>query len=187
MRGIIQELTTNAFRPGGNGLPTDSELSKAHVARALRLIFARSLGRIDCIVAGRSQKRRTDLLSTRGSSSGRATIPGQCDGRSIARFVGTPAVSGSVSIYEGEFGPCHLILCRSMPADSVLLLDSSRIAVVPRLGLSFHLRPPGDLVAGGCGRIGRIVGEYTLELRNENAHGIIAGLAVPRAKGGTAI
>jgi hypothetical protein len=56
----------------------------------------------------------------------------------------------------------------------VLLLDSSRIDVMPLSGRSFHYKP---LATTGDRESGLVIGEYTLEMRNENAHGIITGLA----------
>ena len=61
-----------------------------------------------------------------------------------------------------------------MPADSILLLDSSRIGVLPLMGRSFHYKP---LASTGDSEVGMVLGEYTLELKNENAHGLIRGLA----------
>ena len=55
----------------------------------------------------------------------------------------------------------------------MLLLDSSRIQVVPLIGRSFQHRP---LAVTGDFDAGEVIGEYTLELRNENAHGTIRGL-----------
>ena len=80
-----------------------------------------------------------------------------------------------VSIYESDFGVCRVILCRAVPADTVLLLDSGRINVVPLAGRSFHYKP---LASGGDYEAGEVIGEYTLELRNEPAHAAIAGLDV---------
>jgi hypothetical protein len=55
----------------------------------------------------------------------------------------------------------------------VLLLDTSRIEVMPLAGRSFQYKPLG---ATGDRESGQVIGEYTLELRNENAHGMITGL-----------
>ena len=55
---------------------------------------------------------------------------------------------------------------------TALLLDSSRIDVLPLAGRSFHFKP---LASVGDREGGQLIGEYTLELRNENAHGIIQG------------
>jgi hypothetical protein len=77
-------------------------------------------------------------------------------------------------VYESDFGVCRVVLSRWVPGDCVLLLDSSRIDVMPLAGRSFHYKP---LARTGDRESGQIVGEYTLELRNENAHGLIRGLA----------
>jgi hypothetical protein len=45
---------------------------------------------------------------------------------------------------------------------------------MPLSGRSFHYRP---LAATGDSTAGLLVGEYTLEFKNENAHGVITGLA----------
>lgn len=75
-------------------------------------------------------------------------------------------------MYESDFGICRVVLCRSVPAGTVLLLDSSRIDVMPLAGRSFHYKP---LARTGDRESGMVVGEYTLEFRNENAHGVIKG------------
>jgi len=77
-------------------------------------------------------------------------------------------------MYESDFGVCRVVLSRWVPADTVLLLDSSRIDVLPLAGRSFHFK---RLAADGDKELGQVIGEYTLELRNENAHGLIRGLA----------
>ena len=78
-----------------------------------------------------------------------------------------------VSVYESDFGVCRVLLCRSVPADTVMLLDSSRIDVLPLAGRSFHYKP---LASTGDYESGELIGEYTVEVRNENAHGMIVGL-----------
>jgi hypothetical protein len=80
-----------------------------------------------------------------------------------------------VNIYESDFGVCRIILSRSVPTDMVLLLDSSRVDVLPLAGRSFHYKP---LAVTGDYQAGEVIGEYTVELRNESAHGFIKGLGV---------
>jgi hypothetical protein len=61
-----------------------------------------------------------------------------------------------------------------VPADTVIFLDSTKVSVVPLAGRSFQykaLAVTGDYVSG------ELIGEYTLELRNEKAHGVLRGLA----------
>ena len=64
-------------------------------------------------------------------------------------------------------------MSRWVPQDAVLLLDSSRLGVLPMAGRSFHFKP---LASGGDYECGQLIGEYTLELKNEAAHGFIRDL-----------
>ena len=47
--------------------------------------------------------------------------------------------------------------------------------MLPLAGRSFHYRP---LASTGDFETGQVIGEYTLELRNESAHAIVTGLGV---------
>jgi hypothetical protein len=80
-----------------------------------------------------------------------------------------------VSVYESDFGVCRVVLSRWVPSDTAVLLDSSRIDVLPLSGRSFHYKP---LSSDGDRERGQVIGEYTLEMRNELAHGVINNLAV---------
>jgi Family of unknown function (DUF5309) len=83
-------------------------------------------------------------------------------------------VKTQVQFYESDFGVQRVVLCRWMPVDSMLLLDSSRLSVLPLAGRSFQFKP---LSSPGDSEVGMVMGEYTLEVRNENAHGLIRGLS----------
>ena len=164
MRGIIPSLTTHRFAPSINDFPAgegsnDNLLTETQLNTALRAIWESSSARIDTIVVNGFQKRRINgFVTSDRRFSGRET-----------RF------RDMVSVYESDFGVCRVILSRWMPTDAVLLLDSSRLHVLPMASRSFHykkLAPTGDSEAG------MIVGEYTLELRNESAHGLITGLGL---------
>ena len=157
MKGTIPFLSTNLFEPGQGGFPADADLTEAQLNLALRLIWEQASSRIDTIVVNGYQKRRINSFITSGRSYG----PGEVTYREL------------VSVYESDFGVCRVILCRAVPADAVLLLDSSRIQVLPLAGRSFHFKP---LAATGDFDAGEVLGEYSLELRNENAHGVIRGL-----------
>ena len=76
-------------------------------------------------------------------------------------------------MYASAFGSCEIVVTRWMPDDVVLFLDSSKIEVVPRAGHSFHYKL---LARSPHFQHGQLSGEYTLELRNEAAHGLIRGL-----------
>jgi hypothetical protein len=160
MKGMIPSLSTNIFAPAAAGFPADTELTEEQLNMALRLIWQNTSSRIDTIVVNGYQKRRINSFITTAN-----------------RFFGSSvtAYRDLVSVYESDFGVCRVILCRSMPANSVLLLDSSRADVLPLAGRSFHYKP---LASTGDFESGEVIGEYTLELRNESAHGIITGLNV---------
>ncbi|MCC7145159.1 MAG: DUF5309 family protein [Phycisphaeraceae bacterium] len=163
MKGIIPFLTTNAFVNGTGGFPSGggtgtNELSEAQLNTALRLIWEKSAGSIDTIVVNGLQKRKINGFITSGRSYDSLE----------SRF------RDLVSVYESDFGVCRVVLSRWVPADTVLLLDSARIEVLPLSGRSFQFK---KLATNGDSEVGQVVGEYTLELRNESAHGLIRGLA----------
>lgn len=163
MNGIIRTIATNQFQPGQNGFPAGggagAELTEQLVNAAMRQVWEQSSGRIDTIVVNGAQKRRINQFV--GSTS-RHYAPG--DRR----------LSELVSVYESDYGVCNIVLSRYVPSDTLLLLDSSRIAVMPLTGRSFQYR---SLASTGDAVSGQIVGEYTMEMRNENAHALIRGLS----------
>ncbi|MBL8760368.1 MAG: DUF5309 family protein [Phycisphaerae bacterium] len=162
MNGIVRQVATNQFTPGQNGFPSGggagTDLNDVVLNAALRTIWEQSSGRIDTIVCGGMQKRRINQLI----SSSRAYAPEDTKFRDL------------VSVYESDFGVCKVVVSRWVPADTVLFLDSSRIEVMPLRGRSFAFQPLG---AQGDRSAGMVVGEYTLEFRNENAHGLVRGLS----------
>jgi len=157
MKGIIPSIATNVFEPNVGGFPSDGDLTETQLNLALRWIWEQASSRIDTIVVNGYQKRRINGFIT----SGRAYGPNDV------------AYRDHVGIYESDFGICKVILCRAVPADTVLLLDSARISVLPLAGRSFHYK---KLAATGDYEAGEVIGEYTLEMRNELAHGMITGL-----------
>ena len=72
-----------------------------------------------------------------------------------------------------DFGLCRVVLSRWVPKDMALFLDSSRLNVLPLAGRSFHFK---TLASGGDYECGQLIGEYTLEMKNEQAHGYLRGL-----------
>ena len=162
MRGIIASITTNQFAPGegpipdGDGLGLDL-LNEAVLNAALREVWQQSSGTIDTIVCGGLQKRQINGFIS-----------------SSQRFIDHEnAFSSLVDVYESDFGVCRVIMSRWVPLDTVLLLDSARLDVLPLSGRSFHFKP---LASTGDAETGQVIGEYTLEFRNENAHALISGL-----------
>ncbi|USN99751.1 MAG: DUF5309 family protein [Phycisphaeraceae bacterium] len=161
MNGIIHSISTNQFQPGVGGLPSGDSgaLDEALLNAAMRAVWEQSSGTIDTIVCGGKQKRKINSFAT-GS---RAYLPED------TRY------SDMLSVYESDFGVARVILSRWVPADTVLFLDSSRVGVLPLQGRSFHYKP---LAATGDSVSGQVIGEYTLEFKNENAHGVLSGLTV---------
>ncbi len=163
LKGIIPSITTNAFVNGAAGFPSGSgagsdTLTEEQINVALRTIWEQSSGAIDTIVVNGFQKRQINSFIT----SSRQYGPRDENFRDL------------VSVYESDFGVCRVVMSRWVPADTVLLVDSTRVDVLPLVGRSFHFKriaPVGDA------EVGQVIGEYTLEFRNENAHGLIRGLA----------
>jgi hypothetical protein len=157
MRGILGHLATHRFSPGSGGFPGDTDLTEDQLNLALREIWNASSGRIDLIVVGGRQKRAINQFV---ATNRRFTAAGE-------------SFKDAINVYESDFGVCRVVLSRSVPAGTVLLLDSSRIEVMPLSGRSFHYK---SLANTGDRESGQVIGEYTLEFRNENAHGVIEGL-----------
>jgi len=158
MKGIVQHTSTNLFHTGDSGFPTGTDLDEEKVNYVLRQIWENSNGNVDLIVVGGFQKRK---------------INGFCaDSRTYGASDST--FRNIVSIYESDFGVCRVITTRWMPQDAALFLDSSRVNVVPLAGRSFHFKP---LASSGDYECGEIIGEYTVELKNEAGHGLIRGLS----------
>jgi hypothetical protein len=162
MNGILSLIDTNIFLPGADPIPpgsggNDDLLNEEVLNAALRAVWGQSSARIDTIVCNGFQKRRINQFIAAGQ-----------------RFSGRDVnFRQMVDVYESDFGICRVLLSRWVPSDTVLLLDSSRIAVMPLSGRSFHFKP---LAATGDAENGQMIGEYTLEFRNENAHAVLSGL-----------
>lgn len=164
MNGIIPMLTTNQFMPGVDGIPSgeglgSDTLTEPILNAAIRRVWENASSTIDTIVVSGAQKRRINEFIT----DKRGYAPSDTRVREL------------VSVYESDFGVARVVLSRWAPSDTVLLLDSSRIEVLPLAGRSFHFK---QLASQGDREVGQMIGEYTLELRNENAHGVILGLGL---------
>jgi hypothetical protein len=112
---------------------------------------------VDLIVVGGFQKRKINAFTA--------------DSRSYA--ANDTTFTDMISIYESDFGVCRIVTTRWLPQDAVLLLDLSRVSVLPLAGRSFYFKP---LASSGDYECGELIGEYTVELKNEVAHGLIRDL-----------
>jgi hypothetical protein len=157
-RGIIQHLSTSVFHTGDSGFPTGNDLDEAKINYVLRKIWENSNGNVDLIVVGGFQKRKINSFTA--------------NSRSYAASDTT--FTDMINIYESDFGICRIVTTRWVSQDAALFLDSSRINVLPLAGRSFHFKP---LASSGDYECGELIGEYTVELRNEAAHGLIRDLS----------
>jgi len=159
MKGIFGWITTNKFTPGSGGFPSGTTLSEDQLNQALRTIWQTASGQVDLIVVNGKQKRAINAFI----------------GTNRRYEVDSATYKDGVGVYESDYGVCAVVLSRWVPAGNVLLLDSSRIEVMPLAGRSFQYR---QLATVGDRSSGQVIGEYTLEFRNQAAHGLINGLAV---------
>ena len=149
MAGIVCSLATNVVSCG--------TLTESALGNLLHSCYNQGSREVDLIVAPPKQKR---IISSWNSS--RIHVTNEAN-----------AYRNVVEVYESDFGAQRVIMNRWLPDDMVLVLDSNRLKVVPLRGRSFQYE---DLAKGGDYARGQVVGEYTLELRNENAHGMLHDL-----------
>lgn len=159
LKGILGHVVTHVHRVGDSGFPAGSSLDEEKLNYVLRRVWEGSSGKVDLIVAGGYQKRRINAFIAANRSFGPADA----------------TYRDKVDYYESDFGVCRIVTCRWLPQDAVLLLDSSRVSVLPLAGRSFHYKP---LASSGDYECGQLIGEYTLEMKNEAAHAVIRGLSV---------
>jgi hypothetical protein len=158
MKGILPHIATHRYNTGDSGFPAGTALTEEMINYVLRKIWENSSGSVDLIVVGGYQKRKINSFLTASRSFGASDT----------------AYTDMVSVYESDFGVCRIVTSRYVPQDAVLLVDSSRIGVLPLAGRSFHFKP---LASSGDYECGQLIGEYTLEFKNEAAHGLIRGLS----------
>lgn len=135
MRGVVAHLQSNRFVVGEDGFPNDATLTETQLNVALRSIWQRGQGTVDLLLVGGPEKRAINrfVASSRRFASSAETF------------------KDLVNAYESDFGVCRVVLSRHVPAGTVLLLDSSRIEVLPLAGRSFHFKPlarTGDRESG---------------------------------------
>ena len=158
MKGIIQHLSTNVFHTGDSGFPSGTALDEDKINYVLRKIWESSNGNVDLIVVGGFQKRKINAFCADSRTYGATDT----------------TFTNLVSIYESDFGVCRIVTSRWIPQEAALFVDSSRVNVLPLAGRGFHFKP---LASGGDYECGELIGEYTLELKNEAAHGLIRSLS----------
>ena len=152
MDGILPVISTNAYAKAGAALVEDFFLEAQQAAWTAG-------GRISHAVVGAFQKRQANKFLD-----------------SMRETTRTDRTAGAiVDSYTSDFGTISIVLDRNMPIDTVLLIDQSKIGFGPLQGNALRAVPLADTTA--LAETWQVVGEYTAEVRNENAHAKITGLA----------
>jgi hypothetical protein len=152
MKGLKQFCSSNVTAASG------AALTETYLNSKLESAFNNGAYDMDFILVGGTQKRKVSNFIQPARRYGP-------DDGSLKNFVG---------VYESDFGVFKVILCRWVPSDQCIFGSSKWISVMPLKGRSFAHYP---LAVSGSYDKGMIEGEYTLEVKHEEAHGYIDGLA----------
>jgi hypothetical protein len=152
MGGILPEITTNAYAKSG------AYLTEEFILTALNDCWTQG-GQPTHIVSGAFQRRQMNKFLD-----------------SMRLTTRTDRVAGAVvDTYTSTFGTVDLLLDRNMPTDTVLLIEKGRIGFGP---LRDHALRVVDIAqTTGTKNTKQLLGQYTAEVRNQNAHAKITGLA----------
>jgi hypothetical protein len=110
------------------------------------------------VMVGAKQKRKLSALDTNKVQIGRAEN----------------ARGEVVDTLINDFGQFEIALNNNLAADELLFVDANRVAIRPLVGREFFHKFLGDK---GDYVVGNLVGEYTLEFKQEKAHGRLKGLS----------
>jgi len=144
LKGLRQFITTNNTTGTAINIGTDSSVLNNQIKGA----WDTGGTDLDVIVCGAAVKEKIDLMN-----STRVRVVNE---ESAFRDV--------VSTYESTYGSLRVVLSRWMPEKEGLILASNRVKVVPLTGRSFQFQP---VAKTGDSSKGMVLGEYTLEVRNE--------------------
>ncbi|RLC65507.1 MAG: hypothetical protein DRI01_00675 [Chloroflexi bacterium] len=163
MGGLLWWLSqSGAIKSDAGGATLTSALLNNLIAE-----IADAGGHPDTILCGVKQARAISKLNADASSN-------------IVRMIDmNTRVTGSfVTQFQSEipnFPIANIVVDMNMPDDKILLIDSTKLALVPLEGSAmkdFDSTPPGF-----DGIVRSVLGEYTLEIRNPNeAHGMLYNL-----------
>lgn len=172
LRGFEAWIRTNTSRGGGSGAdPADPTVTPGSTATdgdqraftetlfldTLQQVFE-SGGNVKMAFMGAYNKRVASTFA----------------GRSISQIqVGKSTVHQAANRYESDFGIIEFVPHRYSRARSCLLVDPSKVKVAYLPNRRFHRFPLGKV---GDGDTNVILSEFTLEMSNEKAHGIVADL-----------
>ena len=152
MKGLKQFCSSNVTAA------SSAALTESYLNSKLESAWNNGAYDMDFILVGGTQKRKISNFI----QPARRYAP---EDGSIKNYVG---------VYESDFGVMKVILCRWIPSDQLVFGSSKWISVLPLEGRPFAHYP---LSVSGSYTKGMIEGEYTLEVKHEEAHGYIDGLA----------
>lgn len=172
LRGFEAWIRTNTSRGGGSGAdPADPTVTPGTTATdgdqraftetllldTLQEVFEAG-GNVKMAFMGSYNKRVASTFAGRSASQ---------------IMVGKSTVHQAANRYESDFGTIEFVPHRYSRARSVLLVDPGKVKVAYLPNRRFHRFPLGKV---GDGDTNVILSEFTLEMCNERAHGVIADL-----------
>lgn len=150
MQGILRFLTTNAVSIAAATF-TESILNST-----IKKGWDQGARDMDILVCDAEYKRQIDLLNA----------------SRVRTDNNDNAVRNQVTTYESAFGVQRVILSPWPPKNTVIVLSSGRCKVVPAVGRTFSSQP---ISPTGDASKRMIVGEYTVELKNEEGCAVLRG------------
>ncbi|HDR90826.1 MAG TPA: hypothetical protein ENN75_01115 [candidate division Zixibacteria bacterium] len=154
---------------GGNVIDAETGALSAEDLNDLIEMIASDGGRPNILLCNTTQARAISAFNLTSGSAPlvRTTWSDDRTGAAVYEFVGDLPL-GHVE---------RIVVDTAFPQDKVAIIDSSKIALVPMRGRAFRDLPATPSAASDY-IARRIIGEYTLEVRNaKHCHGIIKNLA----------
>jgi len=153
LKGILSFISTNVET--GTGTGTEA-LSESMYNDLLQTIWAAG-GRPDVTYVNGFQKRKISAFSSNNARYQQVDNEGE--------------LKNSVGVYDSDFGRQRIELDSFMDTDKVLALEKDKWKIAVLRGIKNV-----DVATVGDAKRGALVGELTLEARNEAASGKITGL-----------
>ncbi len=154
---------------GGNVIDAEAGALSAEDLNDLIEMIASDGGRPNVLLCNTVQARAISAFNLTSGSAPlvRTTWSDDRTGAAVYEFVGDLPL-GHVE---------RIVVDTAFPQDKVAIIDSSKLALVPMRGRAFRDLPATPSAASDY-IARRLIGEYTLEVRNaKNCHGIIKNLA----------
>jgi len=154
LKGVFSWITTNVETGTGTGTET---LTETMYNNALQTVWQAG-GRPDTTYCNGWQKRKISAFSSNNARYQEVDANGE--------------LKNSIAVYESDFGKQRIELDYFCDTDKVALLQQDMWKVAVLRGIH-----PVDVATVGDAKRGALVGELTMEARNEASSGQINGLA----------